>query len=188
MLTPTHLAGAYLVLSSTRSYYEAPSTSTATQDRSRRFPWLLAIGLAVSVAVDVDGYFVSPNHHASLLHYPVFWVGLFLILNVVGLLAHSMQIRGLGVVLLISGLTHLFFDTFGLSIGIFWLWPFSTNEMSFWPLMPRQYPDSAQLQFYLSQPRIFIEVAIVLLGLVKLMDDRRRSISTQTQKLADGKH
>lgn len=170
MLTPTHLAGGYLVLSAARPIYQ-PKPENGKVNR-----FLMALGLLLSVGIDVDSLWVHPNHHMSLLHYPIFWATLFLVMTIIGTALRSSTLKAAALVVLISAMVHLFLDTFGVTMGIMWLYPFSTTEFSFTPLHPIFDSWLDWLRYYLAQPVMFTEVSVMVLGFLKWVMDRNKYI------------
>jgi len=70
------------------------------------------------------------EHHRDFTHYPVFWLLTAIVVFLAEyFLGSSSFIFTLS--LLASTIVHLLLDTFGISLGVHWLAPFSYREFSF---------------------------------------------------------
>ena len=107
-----------------------------TNEAIRRDRPLLLVGLAASVAPDLDlfwFYFVDRRrhvHHAYWTHLPAFWLaGIGMVAIVLAIVRAS---RAPWLALAIAGsniLLHLFLDT--IAGGVEWLWPLRSTEYVF---------------------------------------------------------
>lgn len=168
MLSPTHLAAGYLLLS---NITKGEKVHANLSNWSKNF--LLIWGLAVSVGMDVDFTNIA-NHHMTLMHYPLFWVVLCGVVFTLGKLLNNHFIVTFATYTFMAAILHLLLDTFGVTLGIYWLYPFSTVEFSFLPLYPRIPDFSEWLNFYVRQPIIFLEILIVTAALIKWIYDLKR--------------
>ncbi|MCA9371713.1 metal-dependent hydrolase [Candidatus Woesebacteria bacterium] len=92
-----------------------------------------AISILASQLPDVNVFWKPlKTHHDDLTHYPIFWVGMSALTAIVEYVLHKTPT--IGFIIFISTILHMFLDTFGWSIGLRWLAPFSMHEFSFTPL------------------------------------------------------
>lgn len=87
--------------------------------------------IVFSIAPDLNLFWRKiTEHHRDFTHYPVFWlltaVVVFLAEYFLGLPSFIFTLS-----LLASTIVHLLLDTFGISLGVHWLAPFSYREFSF---------------------------------------------------------
>lgn len=87
--------------------------------------------IVFSIAPDSNLFWKKiTEHHRDFTHYPIFWlltaVVVFLAEYFLGLSSFIFTLS-----LLASTIVHLLLDTFGISLGVHWLAPFSYREFSF---------------------------------------------------------
>jgi membrane-bound metal-dependent hydrolase YbcI (DUF457 family) len=70
------------------------------------------------------------KHHEDITHYPLFGLAVFLGLYFVEAITFRLN-YALSTLFLLTYLMHVFMDTFGHTVGIHWLYPFSKKEYSF---------------------------------------------------------
>lgn len=180
MLSPTHLAGGFIALSAAKpaiDFYVDPGTSRK----------LIVVGLLLSLLIDLDGLWIAnPNHHISLLHYPLFWLGVSITTFIGGVLLQSGTLKALAIVIAVASFTHLLLDTFGVTMGIFWLWPVSMQEFSFLQLHPIFENLVDWFLFYIKQPIMLLEAAIVVAALLLFLVQRRAQKSDDIDNVPVG--
>lgn len=168
MLSPTHLAAGYVVVS---RIVNTEKIATAHTTRNRTI--LLIWGLVLSVGMDLDFTNIA-DHHRTLMHYPLFWLTLCGLLFIGGRVLRNDFLASFASITFITAMLHLILDTFGVTLGIYWLYPFSDREFSFLTLHP-PIPDFGEwLRFYIRQPIMLVEILIVAIGIAKWLLDRKR--------------
>ncbi len=128
MFVPSHIASGYLLGKGVKKWLP----------KSWDYPkFILMITIGATIP-DVDGIFSETvaGHH-SILHTPIFWVGLFLALWTVDRLVQSVSIKSMGFGLVIGAQLHLFSDWLtARTVGIQWLYPFSHKDYFLYPIQP----------------------------------------------------
>lgn len=131
MLPPGHAAAGFLLAHAAIQLSGVQYSQTYTND-------LLLLGAFSGFAPDLDMFWAfakakgfsfgkkDVNHRGSVLHTPLFWIGLGLF---VGLAAPGTFGILAGFIIAIGALSHLFLDSF--KMGIRWLWPFSNKYYAF---------------------------------------------------------
>ena len=127
-----HLPAGYLL---TRRLVHTPRVSTSSGVPEGQIRWLVAAGLAASVAPDVDlfwFYFVDGrqvHHHHYWPHLPAVCGALFAVSLFFAVATHSAFLKRLVVVVGASWGLHLVLDTL---VGyIKWAWPWSERMVAF---------------------------------------------------------
>lgn len=131
MLPPGHAAAGFLLA-------HAAITISGINLPPGQVNELLALGAFSGFAPDLDMFpaFIKAkslsfshgkvNHRDSLIHTPLFWI-------LLGLLITAFSSTDFGklaaLVTAAGGLSHLFFDSF--KMGVRWLWPFDNNYRAF---------------------------------------------------------
>ncbi len=101
----------------------------------------IAFNIFISNLPDINLFWVKKikNHHKDFTHYPFIALILVLFIFVIEKLTSSQLFFTLSFGL--SLLLHYFADTFGQTIGIYWLIPFNYKEFSFTKLEKVEYAD-----------------------------------------------
>lgn len=119
--------------------------------------------LAASNIPDIDVLFygLSPRHHVkSLLHKPLFWCALLVLLTVFRLIS-GIPIPGTDIALVgISLFMHFILDTGNYTEGVQWLWPFSDKVFHFFPFVERPKKFIHRLHAYRKSPTFVWETTL----------------------------
>lgn len=172
MMTPAHFFGGYIALQASRRYWVLNTLSAAQQRK------LLILGLILSIAIDLDVLISGGigGHHELITHYPFFWLVLSLSIVVLAKLVHKPLLISIAVVTLIASWTHMALDLVGVTMGIYWLWPFSTREFSITPLHTDFVSEHARWEYILRSPVMWVgDSLIILIGLFQMSYDRLRN-------------
>jgi len=168
MTLPAHLAGDYLALKIT----------DRIGNNSLTTPFFISVGMIASVLPDIDVFSsrLLKDHH-TVLHTPLFWLGTFIVLFLIGQLTNSLVVKSLAVAIFLGAMTHLFLDWLsGRTTGIQIFYPFSTRQYSLYPLKPKKgeipltiIPHVDYMKFYTENIFLLaIEGVIILIGLICL--------------------
>ncbi len=130
---------------------------------------IFAIAMISAVAPDIDilAYGYGTKHHASLLHKPVVWTGLFAVIFATNAAlalpySHTILIAAIGV------LSHFILDTGNYSEGVQWLWPLSAKVVHFFKLAKR--PDSVKERWHVfSRHPAFAAEALIWIGTIAFL-------------------
>ena len=129
-------------------------------------------GIMVANAPDIDIFFVHfpKNHRASIAHVPLFWAVLILMCYLFALLLPSTMHIPYIHMLAVGIISHFLFDTFDMSHGIRWLFPFrSTYFDAVPPLKTRPTSKSAFIKAYINHPVMIVESVVLLLVLIAFL-------------------
>lgn len=105
-----------------------------------RSPWLLRLGLAASIAPDLDilyHYTIDQRqhlHHSYWTHMPFFWACVFALWGICAVRSRSVRSFLFLIILSANIFTHLILDT--VAGGIEWLQPFSSRSIVLFPVSP----------------------------------------------------
>lgn len=115
-----HLPAGYLMTSLCRRLLRL-------QPDGRHYRLLIFIGLAASVAPDLDMfwfYFVDHRqtfHHEYFTHTPLFWASVSLFIAIIGTMAGSRVVLAAALMILANSFVHLLLDS--VVSTIHWTWP-----------------------------------------------------------------
>lgn len=125
--------------------------------------WVVMSTLVFSILPDIDVVFLGrvAGHHQTITHTPIFWLSSGFCLWAASKFFKQPKVVAVSIGLLVGSLSHMVLDTFGMSMGVAWLAPFSQKEYSFLPINP-EYAANQWLQHYLESPAFWIEVAAVV--------------------------
>lgn len=129
MFLPSHIASGY-ILGIGLIRKESPWTIA---------PFLMIL-LGASVLPDVDGLWSSTvaGHH-SVLHTPIFWIGLFGVMFLLDKAANIKWLKPATLAIFLGAMLHLITDWFtARTVGIRWLYPFSTANFDVYPVQPEK--------------------------------------------------
>lgn len=162
MLTPTHIL--------TGSALAKFALSTSLFPHSEGF--MYAVGILASNIVDVDviRYGIRPQHRTySILHKPCVWVCLFLLST----LLMSLKVLPIPFPTLMFAFTciviHFLLDTFGVSYGIEWLWPWKHHDVHFFPTKPPQKTVPKRIGAYIHHPAFIVEILLLVASTMYLV-------------------
>lgn len=166
MFVPSHVASGYLLGKGIKGWL--PKSWHYS-----KFVWMVITG---AVIPDVDGIFSDTvaGHH-SILHTPIFWMGVFLALWTVERLLKTIPLKATAFGLLIGAQLHLFTDWFtARTVGIQWLYPFSEKDYFLYPIKPEQgqvtvweMVKDPYFSFYLENGFLFwTELIVLVLGAI----------------------
>jgi len=176
MITPAHFFGGYIALQATKKIWQGSTLS------SRKTFELLIFGLILSMAIDLDVLFVGgiTGHHEQLTHYPFFWLFLSVVVYILGRLAKNELFKSVAIVTFIASWTHMALDLFGVTMGVYWLWPFSMKEFSITPLRSEFASEQERWRYLLSSPITLIgDSTVVILGGVRMLMDILHAIKNR---------
>jgi len=128
--------------------------------------------LIFSILPDIDILFVGgiARHHQTLTHAPLFWILVFILFNLLALALNSAFIKTISFGILIGAISHMILDTFGMSIGLSWLAPFSWKDYSFLPLN-FEYAGNNWWQHYVRSTAFIIEALVTTTIIVKRLSE-----------------
>lgn len=169
MVLPSHVAGGYVAISVIDSIY--PNLGFGSGG-------LLLAGLVGSVLPDIDFVFFKyvKDHHNSWLHTPIFWIILYVIVFIIGIVVQNNGIIIYNTAFLIGTITHLFLDWFsGRTAGIRISYPFSIKVFSLYPLNPQKgkvltslFPTKEHREFFKFYAKnkflLCFEMSLVMIG------------------------
>lgn len=99
--------------------------------------FLIVFAVGFSMIPDIDGLWkpmLIRDHHKSLFHAPVFWLGIGGAIMLVEYTLFS-QVFGLGFLFILTTQSHFLFDYItAREAGIAWLYPFNKKEYSLFPM------------------------------------------------------
>lgn len=147
MLPPTHLASGYLLGSITKK-----------QDQLK---WTSIVSF-FAVFPDIDLLWLWESHRFSALHFPSFWIGVYLLLSVISKLLNKPQLGTYASAMLLGSLSHIALDSVGIFEGIYWLYPLNTIKYSLLPIsitLP-SHDILAMISVYFQHPIMIIETAL----------------------------
>lgn len=166
MSTPSHLLAGFTVLTLTKNWWGFGLSDSQTT-------WLLVIGVALSVLIDLDSLWSSgflQNHHQQLTHWPITWLVIAAGLAFVGLLAPLSILVNLSLVILISAYTHLTLDLFAVTSGIPLFAPFTKHEFALTRLHEPFTNNVDRTRHVLTHPWIiYREVLLIGAGLLFIL-------------------
>lgn len=111
------------------------------------------------------------KHHDDITHYPVF----LLITTTLFVILEKVFTGNIfwGALLILNLFIHLIMDTFGVRIGIHWLWPASKREFSFTKLHPKDDLNwRGHLKLFNSSKHLYIEglwIGICVFGVLVIL-------------------
>ena len=158
MLPPTHLAGGYLI-------------GQLTKSRSKTFSLWTVVVSFFAIFPDIDLLWLWSNHRYSALHFPIFWVAIFVSAWLLSKLKNDKSIATLGLAISLGGLIHIVMDSVGIFDGIYWLYPFSTARFSLLPVSVIL-PDHSLLTLfsvYLRHPIALLEAGIAAVAILHFL-------------------
>jgi membrane-bound metal-dependent hydrolase YbcI (DUF457 family) len=119
--------------------------------------------LFFSIFPDIDVFLVGgiAGHHQTLTHTPLFWLTVFFVLFLISTKTNKKSVKAVSLGLLAGSMAHMFLDTFGMSVGVAWLAPFSKQEFSFLPVNS-EYATNDWLAHYLKSTAFWIEIVLVV--------------------------
>jgi hypothetical protein len=173
MMTPAHFFGGYVTLQASKKYWATKTLSSSQQ------LGLLLFGLILSIAIDLDVLITGGigGHHELLTHYPFFWLALSLLVFGLGRYMKKPLWQSIAIVTLVASWTHMALDLVGVTMGIYWLWPFSRQEFSVTPLHSDFASEQERWNYIMSSPIMWIGDSLVIVGgLIKMLFDLRLSI------------
>lgn len=174
MTSPSHLAGGYLVLRFTQSWW-----AKGLEIKNRRKLW--GLGLVLSVGIDLDIVISGGilGHHQQLTHYPFFWVTLSSILFVISRGVASTFILALSKVALLAAIMHLVLDLFGITMGVWLFWPFEMGEYSLTTLTEYEmHLGETELwkKIVLSPTTLILDTIMILIGIGVYIFSKEKSV------------
>lgn len=117
--------------------------------------------------LDINVLWKKPliTHHEDITHYPIFSALVSLIALIINLVLFPESMI-LFQIVFFSLLIHLIQDTFGGSIGIHWLWPYSKKEYSFFKLHKYDPNQSLRERYDLYKFRGLFELVLVIVFVI----------------------
>lgn len=166
MTTPSHLLAGFTILTLTQKWWGAGLTDTQTA-------WLLVIGVALSVLIDLDSLWSSnflQNHHQQFTHWPLTWLIISLTVAGIGLLTPFTYLVNVSLVILLVAYTHLTLDLFAVTSGIPLLAPFTRHEFALTRLHEPFTNNVDRTRHVLTHPWIiYREVLLIGAGLLFIL-------------------
>lgn len=130
MFLPSHIASGYILGN--------------ILHRREVFPWtaapFLPVLLIASILPDVDGIWSNTvaGHH-SILHTPIFWIIIFAGMTGLGMISNFRWMKPVSFGIFLGALLHLMTDWItARTVGIQWLYPFSTINFDVYPVQPEK--------------------------------------------------
>lgn len=161
MLTPTH------VLTGSALAKYALTTSLFPYSE-----WMMySLGILASNMPDIDVllFGIRPQHRIySLLHKPLLWIIMFLIaivLVLVGILPIPLPII---IFVFICIVIHFLLDTFGVSCGIQWMWPWKERDIHIFRTTPSKKTIRNRMRTYIQHPDFRVEIFLILSSVIYL--------------------
>lgn len=116
----------------------------------------IPIALISCLLYDVNSLIIPiSKHHSDFTHYPIIINAFIFFAFILGVLPQWILITAL-----FGANIHFLLDTFGMTIGIYWLYPFNKREYSFTSLVKPEHELSTKerVNFYISRKFYIIEL------------------------------
>ena len=173
MFIPSHIASGYLL-------GKGLMAKIITSGNGSHFILMVMIG---AVIPDADGIFSKTvaGHH-SVLHTPIFWLGFYGLILLMGKILKRKTIHPIGLGIMLGAQLHLFTDWFtARTVGIKWLYPFSNKDYSLYTIYPEKGKGTVwemikdpYFSFYLQNGfLLWTEISILILALVMAFQSKK---------------
>lgn len=165
MLPPTHLATGFLISQAAEPYLKK---NTKNPILWQRMIWFF------SVFPDIDLLWAWENHRFSLLHFPLFWTVLCLVLAIWGRQTKTKTLQFFALAMFLGTISHLILDSIGVFEGIYWLYPFGVTKYSLLPITVVAPGDIVGLTVtYFSHPLYIFEALICAVGIASYLNTQK---------------
>lgn len=165
MLPPTHLATGFLISQAAEPYLKKATKNPIIW---QRIIWFF------SVFPDIDLLWAWENHRFSLLHFPLFWVILCLVLTIWGSQTKIKTLKFFALAMSLGTISHLILDSVGIFEGIYWLYPFGATKYSLLPITVATPANIIGLTTaYFSHPLYVFEALICAVGIASYLNTQR---------------
>lgn len=180
MVLPGHLAGGYIATTAVLSL--APWSFSANELTA-----LYIIGILAGWIPDIDlfafyfekknnNYSTNSSHREYITHIPIFWIAMFSLILLIGIICSSPFTIILSFVLLTGTMSHLVLDS--IDYGIVWLKPFSSKRFCLFPMQlikedPKLVATGSLIYYwnylkgaYLKQVTFYAEIIVTIIALI----------------------
>ena len=130
MFLPSHIASGYLL--GNALHQKENSSQTAAP--------FLPVLLIASILPDVDGIWSTTvaGHH-SILHTPIFWLFIFSGMTGLGMFSNFSWMKPVSLAIFLGAMLYLVTDWItARTVGIQWLYPFSSINFDVYPVQPEK--------------------------------------------------
>lgn len=167
------------IFSHAASGYIAGKVISRHKTLEKHRQYFIVLVILFSLVPDVDGI-NSPTvaGHHSIMHTPIFWIMITLFLWIIGGYWNSSKLKMISVGVFSGSMLHLVTDWItARTVGIQWLYPFSTINFHLFPIFPGQgqIPIIEMVQdpyftFYMENTKLAaLEIGINVLAIIILI-------------------